>query len=119
MSEKKITCIVCPVGCEIIVRGEGETISAIEGNDCKRGESYARSEFVHPVRILTSTAKVSNSNTPLVAVRSSKPIPKELLLDCMKEIRKLDLKAPVKRYDVLIPHILGTDADIVATGTAD
>ena len=119
MAEKRITCIICPIGCEITVCGEESRIDSIAGNTCKRGEAYARDEFIHPARILTSTVKVTGADVPLVAVRSSKPIPKELLLDCMEQIRKLEVKAPVKRYDPLIPNILGTGADIVATAGTD
>jgi CxxC motif-containing protein len=116
MAEKKITCIICPIGCEITVQGEGDRIDSITGHTCKRGEEYARSEFTHPTRILTSTAKVVGADVPLVPLRSSAPVPQELLFACMAEIQKLEIKAPVKRYDVLIPNILGTGIDIVATG---
>ncbi|MEM1483895.1 DUF1667 domain-containing protein [Oscillospiraceae bacterium PP1C4] len=119
MQEKKIICIVCPIGCNITVQGEGDQIELMEGFTCKRGEEYARNEFIHPVRILTSTAKVEGSCVPLVPVRSNKPVPKELLFDCMNEIRKLNVKAPVYCQDVLIPNILGTGIDIVATGCVE
>ena len=42
--------------------------------------------------------------------------PKDKLFDCMAEIRKLDLKAPVNRGDVLIADVCGTGVDIVASG---
>jgi CxxC motif-containing protein len=118
MAEKIITCIICPLGCDITVSGEGETIHSITGQKCKRGEEYARNEFIHPLRILTSTVKLSGSVEPLLAVRSNKPIPKELLLQSMDLIRTARAKAPVKRGDVIIPDILGTGADIVASGEA-
>ncbi|MCI6640705.1 MAG: DUF1667 domain-containing protein [Pygmaiobacter massiliensis] len=119
MEEKLITCTVCPMGCRITVKGEGEKIVSVEGYTCPRGEQYARNEFVHPVRILTSTALVEGSASgPLVAVRSDKPLPKELLFDCMKEIHALHLTAPVHRKDVLIENILNTGVNIVATGEA-
>ena len=116
MIEKVITCITCPVGCDITVRGEGEKISGMEGYQCKRGEEYAHNEFIHPVRILTTIVKVDGGNAPLVAVRSDKPVPKELLLDCMQKIKTVRVKSPVRRYDVIIPNILGTGANMVATG---
>jgi CxxC motif-containing protein len=121
MTEKIITCIVCPQGCAITVKGEGDpanTVLSMTGQGCKRGEEYARNEFIHPLRILTSTVKVSSSGVPLVAVRTSKPIPKELLFKGMEEIRKVKAAVPVKRGDVIIPNILGTGADIIATGEA-
>jgi CxxC motif-containing protein len=116
--EKRITCITCPLGCEISVIGEGAEIQSMSGQGCKRGEEYARNEFIHPLRILTSTVKVSGSTVPLAAIRTSKPIPKELLFPGMEEIRKLRTEAPVKRGEILLPNILGTGADIVVTGEA-
>lgn len=116
MTEKIITCITCPIGCAITVRGKKEEIVSIEGNQCVRGEEYARNEFINPMRILTTTIKVIGSDQPLVAVRSDKPIPRKMLMACMKEIVKAEVSAPVKRYDVLILNILNTGANIVATG---
>ena len=107
---KEIICTVCPTGCTIHVEGENGTITKIEGFSCPRGKLYAENEFISPVRILTSTAKVKNAKSPLVAVRSRTPF------DCMDEIRKLDLTAPVKRGDVLIKDVCGTGVDIIATG---
>jgi len=118
MAEKHITCIICPQGCDIIVDGDGDNIRSMTGQGCKRGDIYARDEFIHPVRILTSTVKVSGSAVPLVAVRTNKPIPKDLLFRGMEEIRKVIAMVPIKRGDVIIPDILGTGADLVATGQA-
>lgn len=115
--EKQITCIICPVGCEITVCGEGEHIDSIEGFSCKRGETYARTEFIHPVRILTSTVKMEGTREPLLPVRSSMPIAKELQLACIHELRKLTVHPPVARHQVLIANILNTGADIIATAT--
>jgi len=114
--KKEIICTVCPMGCHIMVEGEGDTITSVEGYTCKRGEEYARNEFAHPVRIVTSTARTTSQKTPLVPVRSASPVPKEKLMDCMTEIRKLKVTLPVKTYDVLIENICGTGINIVATG---
>ena len=119
MHEKIITCITCPVGCSITVCADGDKICSISGNACKRGEAYARDEFTHPIRILATSVKVCGADVPLVPVRSSKPVPKELLPDCMTEIKQIAAKAPICRYDVIIHDILGTGADIVATGSAE
>ena len=114
--KKEIICTVCPRGCRITVEGEGEIIQSISGFTCKRGETYAAAEFTHPVRILTTTVKIAGREDALVPVRSSKPIPKEKLFDAMDVIRSKTVSAPVRQYDVIIPDILGTGADIVATG---
>ena len=113
---KDIICTVCPTGCTITVEGENGNITKIEGYTCPRGKVYAENEFISPVRILTSTAKVKNSKTPLVAVRSKTPVPKDKLFACMDEIRKLELSAPIKRGDVLIHNICDSGVDIIASG---
>ena len=40
---KKITCIVCPNGCEIEIDGDN-----IRGYTCKRGLEYAKNELLAP-----------------------------------------------------------------------
>ena len=116
MMEKDIICTVCPTGCIIHVTGDDKTISSIEGYTCPRGKAYAEAEFLAPVRTLTSTVKVEGAGSVLVACRSEKSLPKGKVLECMKEIHALTVKAPVNRGDILIPDILGTGVNIVATG---
>lgn len=117
--KKEIICTVCPRGCHIMVEGEGEKILSVEGYGCKRGLEYGSAEFAHPVRILTTTVKISGVQSDLLPVRSSKPLPKEKLFDCMEVIRATQVQLPVNRYDVIIPNICGTDIDIVATKTVE
>ncbi len=117
--KKEIICTVCPRGCHILVEGKGDSITSVEGYACKRGLEYASAEFAHPVRILTTTVKVEGTQESLLPVRSTKPIPKEKLFDCMNVIRTAVVKAPVNRYDVIIADICGTGADIVATKTLE
>lgn len=114
--KKEIICTVCPMGCHINVEGEGDNITSIEGYSCKRGEQYGRTEFAHPVRILTSTVKTTSDTEPLVPVRSAKPVPKEKLFDCMHIIQQVVVDHPVKTYDIIVPDICDTGIDIVATG---
>ncbi len=116
--KKEIICTVCPMGCHIMVEGEGDQIISIEGYTCKRGEQYASTEFAHPVRILTTTIKTDSEKTPLISVRSEKPIPKEKMMDCMMEVRKQLVKLPVNVYDVLIENVCNTGINIVATASA-
>ncbi len=113
--KKDIICTVCPMGCVIHVEGENGVINSIEGFSCPRGKKYGENEFISPVRILTSTAKIKGAKTPLVAVRSKAPVPKDKLFDCMAEIRKLELTAPVKRGDILIKDICSTGVDIISS----
>ena len=111
---KDIVCVACPMGCQISVElnDDGEILS-VTGNTCKRGDAYARTECTHPERSLTTTVKVSGGVHPVVPVKSAKAVPKDKVKDCVKEIAKLEIKAPVKIGDVVCANILGTGVDIV------
>ena len=112
--KKEFVCISCPVGCRLTVwDDEGEV--KVSGNTCKRGDAYARTECVNPVRSLATTVKVSGGIHNVVPCKSAGALPKGKIMDCMKEIAKVEAKAPVKLGDVLISDILGTGIDIVAT----
>ena len=113
--EKEIICTVCPMGCHITVRGEGENVISVTGHTCDRGEKYAAAEFAHPVRILTTTVKTDHEKIPVIPVRSERPIPKEKLMDCMEAIRQCRVKAPVHVYDIIFENICDTGINIVAT----
>ena len=119
ISEKKIICITCPQGCTITVKGDKEkgTIESVEGYTCNRGKTYAENEFIHPLRILTSTVKVVNADAPLVPVRTRTAIPKELLFDGMEKIRKITLSGSVSCGDVIVADFLGTGVDLIASGS--
>ena len=111
---KEIRCIVCPTGCLVHVENvNGELI--IEGHSCKRGEVYAREEFIAPRRILTTTIRVEDGFLPLIPVRSDKPLPKERLQEALKEIAVTKIKAPIKMGDVLIKNVLGLNTNIIAS----
>ena len=68
---KEIICTVCPMGCHILVEGEGEQVTSITGYTCRRGEEYGRQEFSHPVRILTTTVKTDSEAHPPLQPSSS------------------------------------------------
>ena len=115
--KKEIICTVCPRGCHIMVEGDGEQVLSAEGYSCKRGLEYANTEYAHPVRILTTTVKIAGVQNDLLPVRSSQPVPKEKLFECMDVIRSVRATLPVKCYDVIVSDICGTGVDIVATKT--
>jgi len=115
VKEKNITCIICPSSCHITVKGEGDKIESIQENTCKRGFTYAEAEFLHPERMITSTIKAIGYKAPVISVRTSKPIPKEKVLLCMKIIRDLESEAPFLIGRVILKDILGTGSDIILT----
>ncbi len=111
---KEIICIICPRGCRIKVEEEGTGIIKINNNLCKRGYEYSKREFINPCRILTSSVKLLAAyGRRMMPVRSTKPIPKEIIFECMKAIKKISIEAPVKINQVIISDILGTGIDIV------
>ncbi|MBO7681230.1 MAG: DUF1667 domain-containing protein, partial [Clostridia bacterium] len=96
MIERNLICVACPRGCPVTVTlNEVNEVISVTGNSCPRGDTYARAEVTHPERSLTSTVKVTGGKAYIVPVKSSRAIPKELLLSAMKEINKASLPAPV------------------------
>ncbi len=115
--EKQITCIVCPIGCNILVKKDGSRVKIIDGNKCKRGIEYARSEALDPRRMLTSSVLVVGGEWPLVSVKSSQPVPKKHVFFVLGEIKKAKIQAPVRLGQVIIENIANTNIDIIATKT--
>lgn len=113
---EQYTCIVCPNSCLITVdEKDGELY--ITGQQCRRGEMFARNEHTCPMRMFTSTMKINGAELSRISVISSGEIPKEMMRDCQKELSKTVLNAPVKLGDIVIKNICGTGIDIVASRT--
>lgn len=115
MKEVNLTCISCPLGCQVTVRMEGDKIVEIRGNRCPRGEAYARQEVTAPMRVIATSVKVEGGSLPLVSVKTDKPIPKRLIPQLMELVKSLSVPAPVAIGQVLARDVLGTGADLVAT----
>lgn len=115
--ERIITCINCPVGCRMSVSltDTGEVIS-VSGNTCPRGDRYARQECTAPERMITAVIPVTGSPVPL-SVKTSRPVPKSMIMDIMSEISGVNPALPVHAGEVVLPDVLHTGADIVATRT--
>lgn len=113
--KRDLICVACPLGCPITVEYEGTEVFSVTGNTCKRGDTYARTEVVNPTRSLATSVKVNGGVHPVVPVRSSQPVPKSMMFDCMKVINAASVDAPVRIGQVIIPNILDTGADIIAT----
>ena len=115
METRELTCINCPMGCRITVTMEGAEVLSVTGNTCKRGEVYARTEVVAPVRTVTTTIKVTGGSVDRVSCKTKSPVPKDKIFDVMKEIGAASCKAPIKIGDVLIPDCAETGIPVVAT----
>ena len=108
---KELICITCPRGCHLKVDDKMN----VTGNFCPRGKVYAINELTHPVRVVTSTVKLTGSIYPRVSVKTKDPIPKDKIFDVMNEINKVKLNAPVHIGDVVIKNVLGLGVDVVIT----
>ena len=115
MNEKEVTCIVCPIGCKILIKTDGKDIQGISGYKCKQGIKYAHSEALDPRRMLTSSVFVKDGKWPLVSVKTSKAVPKNKIFDVLKTIKNTRTKAPIKSGQILIKNVAGTSIDIIAT----
>ena len=112
--KRNLTCIVCPLGCNLEVSfDEQNNIQSITGNTCKRGAVYAEEECTHPSRVITTTVLCDDGC--VVPVKTNKPIPKEKIFECMKQINACVVSLPLKAGDVIIKGVVGTDSDIIAT----
>lgn len=117
MATRNMTCIVCPMGCQLTVELENGEVKSVSGNTCPRGKQYAIDECIHPMRTITSTARTENGE--VIPVKTDRTVPKELMFECMKEINKAVVKLPAKIGDVAVENILGTGANVVVTANMD
>lgn len=107
--EKTMTCIVCPLGCQIFVASGG-----ISGHRCPRGKEWAQKETTNPVRMLTTTVALEEGELELLPVRTESPVPKRMLMDCLRHTKSLRVKAPVKVGQVICADLAGTGVSLRA-----
>ena len=114
-----LTCIICPLGCRARVTIENGKITTIEGLECPRGDEYARRELEAPVRDFFTTVKIKGAIIPMLPVRSTQPIPKDKIMDCVLELARVVVAAPVQTGEIIVKNPLGLGVDIVATRDLD
>lgn len=115
MNTVNLICIGCPLGCPITVEMEEGTIKSVTGNTCPRGDAYAKKELTNPTRIVTSTVRVAGGHLAMVSVKTASDIPKGKIFDCVKALKDVEVKAPVKIGDVIVRNVAGTGVDVIAT----
>lgn len=117
METKKLTCIGCPMGCQIEVVLDNGAVVSVTGNTCPRGDAYARKEVTNPTRIVTSTVRVygGESGAATVSCKTSADVPKGKMFDCIKDIAGVSVEAPVHIGDVVKANVAGTGVDMIAT----
>lgn len=112
----RLTCILCPVGCELEAERTGDDLQ-VRGNQCEKGISFAEEEILHPMRNLATSVPLRGTASQMVSVRLSGPVPRDKIFPILAEIAKLRPEPPIRRGLVLIPNVLGTGADVIATRT--
>lgn len=116
MSEKRhFTCIGCPMGCPlelIIVEGK---ILEITGNECKRGEDYARQEYTDPRRMVSTTVTCISGLWPRLPVKTAESVPKDKVIAVVRILHTLEIKAPVQMDQVILDDVAETGIAVIAT----
>ena len=123
MTTHNLTCIGCPMGCQLTVTLENGVVTGVTGNTCRIGDNYARKEVTSPTRIVTSTvAVIPAGETPQegrhyerISVKTASDVPKSKIMDVMADIQKTYAVAPVKIGDVVLENVAGTGVSVIAT----
>jgi CxxC motif-containing protein len=110
---KDLICITCPKGCEAKVWSDDGDIK-VKGKICKKGKAYLEQEFREPMRILTTTVVVENSQVRRLPVRTAKPFPKKDLFKAMEQIARVSIKPPVRIGEVVLADVAGSAVDLIA-----
>lgn len=117
-------CTTCPSECALTIDSSidengVEHVLSVQGNRCARGRKFAEQEVIRPMRILATTIVVRGGDEKLLPVRTARPIPRDLHLRAMRDIRHASVTAPVRMGDVVMSDLLGTGVDLVASMNVD
>lgn len=121
----QFNCTTCPSECLLTVEAERDAddavveVHSVTGNSCPRGDKFAHQELTCPMRVLTTTVAVSGGDEALLPVRTSEAIPLTLHAQAMDLIRGLIVKAPIRMGDVVLPDLLNTNINLIASMDID
>lgn len=116
MEKRELTCIGCPMGCQLTAVMENGAVISVSGNTCKQGEAYARRECVAPMRTVTGTVRMADGR--ILPVRTRGEVPKAQVLAVAGAFAAIHPSAPVQIGDVVGKNICGTGVDVVAAAHA-
>ena len=112
---EEMICVTCPMGCTLQVTHENETVLNVDGNTCRRGIEYVKSELTDPRRMVATTVRVKGGLHPLVPVYTAEPFPKPRIFELLDALREVEVEAPVAIEQAVLPDALGTGIDVVAS----
>jgi CxxC motif-containing protein len=111
-------CIGCPLGCRLEVEeDEAHNVVEVRGFSCKRGDAFARQEHHDPRRMVSSTVAIDNAYLPRLPVHTRDPIAKASVLALCQRLREVQVKAPVRRGQVVLSNALDLGIDVLASRT--
>lgn len=117
----QFNCTTCPSECLLTVEDERSAdgsvveVRSVTGNSCPRGDTFAHQELTCPMLVLTSTVAVSGGDEALLPVRTAEAIPLALHAQAMALIRGLVVNAPIRMGDIVLPNLLNTNIDLIAS----
>lgn len=121
----QFNCTTCPTECLLTVEVEREAngavveVRSVTGNNCPRGDKFAHQEHTCPMRVLTTTVAVSGGDEALLPVRTAEAIPLALHAQAMALIRGLVVNAPIHMGDIILPNLLDTNINLIASMDID
>ena len=121
----QFNCTTCPSECLLTVENERSAdgsvveVRSVTGNSCPRGDTFAHQELTCPMRVLTSTVAVSGGDEALLPIRTAEAIPLALHAHAMDPIRDLVVNAPIRMGDIVLPNLLNTNIDLIASMDID
>ena len=117
----QFNCTTCPSECLLTVEVERDAngavaaVRSVTGNSCPRGDKFAHQELTCPMRVLTTTVAVSGGDEALLPVRTAEAIPLTLHAQAMNLLRGAVVDAPIRMGDIVLPNLLNTDIDLIAS----
>jgi CxxC motif-containing protein len=116
--QRKLTCIQCPNGCQLIAELKNGYVVSVTGNQCPRGETYAKQEVENPQRIITSTITGKNLSVSKIPVKTTL-VPKSKISELMKIIHAFSIDYPVQAGEIISANLGNTGVALIATRTVD
>jgi len=90
----------------------------IEGNKCEKGREFAKHEMSNPTRTLTTTVRTKFPGVPVISVRTDGEIPRDKLMEAMKELSSVVVETELGCGDTVVEDIAKTGVKVIVTSFA-
>jgi Uncharacterized protein with conserved CXXC pairs len=111
---KEVICDRCNNMCVLSIDKYDDNIE-VYGNKCDEGINCANTELNNNKGFFTTLVRIKGAKHNVVSVKSSKPLDKNIWIECSKALGRLYVGAPIKAGDIICKNILNTGADIICT----